>query len=355
METAPETENKGLVYRWTGICNLLGNQPQNAFRRIACESDAMAECIRSATQLANQSNPVVIHGPAGTGKGLVARGIHYASQRNQEPFVELDCSSLPEDVLSREIFGDASPEGTTGILALAGRGTALLRQIHALTPSLQFRLVTALGQNPEARIVVSTKGSAGDLLASDALVAELSRILGDTTLRVPALTERDRDLVLIANEALLDYGLSRREPPKELAPESVDVLLSHTWPGNVRELLHVVTSGAERCGGQVINPDDLEIRVRNRDKAVSSHGLSIQIPENGATLEWVAEEAVRIALIMSGGNKSQASRTLGISRPTLLKKLRSLEARQAREEEAATGTPESVDRSFAYSADGLLR
>lgn len=294
----------------------------------------MAEVIRTAIRLAEQDSPVIIHGAAGTGKGLVARGIHYASRRGQEPFVELDCSSLPEDVLAMELFGDVTrdPEGATGILTLAGQGTALLRQVQALTPALQSRLAKTMAQGAPARIFVSTKASARELL-SGGLIAELAEQLGHDHVRVPSLSERDRDLVVIANEVLLDYGLTRREPPKELAPETVDLLLSHTWPGNVRELLHVITAAAERSGGQVVTPDDLVIRVRRESSSVP--GQSINIPEDGASLEWICEEAVRLTLDMTGGNKSQAARILEISRPTLLKKLRSLEARLEAEEAAA--------------------
>lgn len=304
----------------------------------------MAEALRSAIRLAEQDAPVIIHGPAGSGKGLLARGIHYASRRGQEPFVELDCANLPEDVLAVELFGDVArgPDGATGILTLAGRGTALLRQIQHLSPALQMRLARALAGGVDARVFVSTKISARELLSSGAMIPELGEQIGNGRLRVPALTERDRDLVVIANEVLLDYGLSRREPPKELAPETVDALLSHSWPGNVRELLHVVTSAAERSAGAVIGPEDLVIRIRRESRSGPTH--SIEIPAEGASLEWIAEEAVRLTLELTGGNKSAAARTLEISRPTLLKKLRNLEARQRAQQEAEEEN--SLDRAF---------
>ncbi len=304
----------------------------------------MAEALRSAIRLAEQDAPVIIHGPAGSGKGLLARGIHYASRRGQEPFVELDCANLPEDVLAVELFGDVArgPDGATGILTLAGRGTALLRQIQHLSTTLQMRLARALAAGVDARVFVATKISARELLSSGAMIPELGEQIGNARLRVPALTERERDLVVIANEVLLDYGLSRREPPKELAPETVDALLSHSWPGNVRELLHVVTSAAERSAGAVISPEDLIIRVRRESRSEPTH--SIEIPAEGASLEWIAEEAVRLTLELTGGNKSAAARTLEISRPTLLKKLRNLEARQQAQEEAEQEN--SLDRAF---------
>ena len=319
---------------------MLGTHSHQAFRRIAAESPAMAEVIRAAMRIAEENTPVLIYGAAGTGKGLVARGIHYASRRGQEPFVELDCSSLPEDVLGVELFGGdtVASDSATGILKLAGRGTALLRQIQHLSPALQYRLAQTLDNGTEARIFVSTKSSADELFGGAILVPELIRHVDDARLRIPTLMERDRDLLLIANEVLLDYGLNRREPPKELAPETVDALLSHTWPGNVRELLHVVTTAAERCGGNVITPEDLVIRVRKESRS-THQGPAIEIPEEGATLEWITQEAVRLTLDITGGNKSHASRILGISRPTLLKKLRSLEARQ-REEEATRAQPD---------------
>ena len=312
----------------------------------------MAEALRTAIRLSEQDTPVIIHGPAGCGKGLLARGIHYASRRGQEPFVELDCSSLPEDVLSVELFGDVArgPEGATGILTLAGRGSVMLRQIQDLGPALQMRLARALSNGTDARVFVSSKTSARELLSGGGIVPELAEQMGGERLRVPALTERERDLVVIANEVLLDYGLSRREPPKELAPETVDALLSHTWPGNVRELLHTITSAAERSAGAVITPEDLIIRVRQASTSTSpTH--SIEIPEEGASLEWIAEEAVRLTLEMTGGNKSAASRILEISRPTLLKKLRSLEARQQAEEFEAE-EENALDRAFL--SDSLI-
>lgn len=311
----------------------------------------MAEALRTAIRLSEQDAPVIIHGPAGSGKGLLARGIHYASRRGQEPFVELDCSSLPDDVLTVELFGDVArgPDGATGILTLAGRGTALLRQIQDLGSALQMRLARALANGTEARVFVSSKTSARELLSGGGIIPELAEQLGSERLRVPALTERERDLVVIANEVLLDYGLSRREPPKELAPETVDALLGHAWPGNVRELLHTVTAAAELSAGSVITPEDLVIRVRQASRsAASTH--SIDIPDGGASLEWIAEEAVRLTLEMTGGNKSAASRILEISRPTLLKKLRSMEARQEAEEALEEESP--LDQAFL--ADPLI-
>ena len=311
----------------------------------------MAEALRTAIRLSEQDSPVIIHGPAGSGKGLLARGIHYASRRGQEPFVELDCSSLPEDVLSVELFGDVArgPDGATGILTLAGRGTTLLRQIQDLAAPLQMRLARALANGTTARVFVSSKTSARELLSGGGIIPELAMELGSERLRVPALTERDRDLVVIANEVLLDYGLSRRESPKELAPETVDALLSHSWPGNVRELLHTITAAAELSAGSVITPEDLVIRVRQASRSMmSTH--SIDIPEGGASLEWIAEEAVRLTLEMTGGNKSAASRILEISRPTLLKKLRNLEAREKAEEAAKGENP--LDQAFL--ADPLI-
>jgi len=304
----------------------------------------MAEALRSAIRLAEQDAPVIIHGPAGSGKGLLARGIHYASRRGQEPFIELDCANLPEDVLAVELFGDVArgPDGATGILTLAGGGTALLRQIQHLSTALQMRLARALAAGVDARVFVATKISARELLSSGAMIPELAEQIGNARLRIPALTERDRDLVVIANEVLLDYGLSRREPPKELAPETVDALLSHGWPGNVRELLHVVTSAAERSAGAVISPEDLIIRIRRESRSEPTH--AIEIPPEGASLEWIAEEAVRLTLELTAGNKSAAARTLEISRPTLLKKLRNLEARQRAQGEAEEEN--SLDRAF---------
>ena len=159
----------------------------------------MSETIRQAVALAELECPSSSMDQPDPERGYLARGIHYASPRAQQPFVELDCSSLPEDVLAVELFGGGGPpDGSTGILTLAGRGTALLRQIQNLSSTLQSRLATTMAQGLEARILVSTKSSASDLMARGGLVPELGRLLGNAQIRVPSLTERDRDLMVIA-------------------------------------------------------------------------------------------------------------------------------------------------------------
>lgn len=301
-----------------------------AFSRLVHESDSMARVIDTATHLATGDQTVLIFGAAGTGKGLLARGIHYASERSKEPFVELDCAGLPEEVLAVELFGgdSAGDARSTGLLRLAGKGTALLRQIHALSPALQGRLAYTLSREVSARILVSSKVPVESWLLDGRFDQDLFRILNGATLRIPPLTARGQDAVLIANEALLDHGLNRRETPKELSPEATDGLMEHSWPGNVRELLHVVTSAADRAEGHVIDRDDLVIRHR-RSTTSKPISTTIEIPQKGVTMKWIEEEAVRITLELTGGNRSQAARCLGISRPTLLKKIRQLEARTA--------------------------
>ncbi len=297
----------------------------------------MERVIETATQLAATDQSVLIFGAAGSGKGLVARSIHYASDRTKEPFVELDCSALPEEVVAVELFGseDTGENRSTGLLRLAGRGTALLREVHRMPHALQGRLAYALSRGIGARIMVSSKIPLDTWLLDGRLDPELFRVLSGASIQVPALAPRQGDSILIANEALLDYALNRRQAPKELSPEATDLILEHSWPGNVRELLFVVTAAAASGSGSVIDREDLVIR-RRKTVATSDFSTTIEIPLGGVSLKWIEEEAVRITLAMTEGNRSQAARLLGVSRPTLLKKLRSLEARQKAWEELQT-------------------
>jgi DNA-binding NtrC family response regulator len=309
-------------------------------RVIVGTSAAFLEAVALAQRVAAiPSAPVLLSGPAGTGKALFARGIHYAGATAGEPFVVVNCAGLPESMLEKEIFGCEFGEGgpqQRGLLELAAAGTLMLAEISELPQRLQAQLLRALEERRYRRL-----GGSGDVAVQCRLVAtskvaldlaaargdfreDLLLLLGTCHVRLPSLRERPGDIRLLADHFLRHVAREYGAAPKSLASESEQALLEHAWPGNVRELRIAIERAALLTDEETILPAHLTIQHRFARSAASGGttvAAEIRIPLSGKTLEQIEHEAIALTLQMTRGNRSAAARQLGISRPTLLRKL----------------------------------
>ena len=305
------------------------------------DSAAIRDSIALATQVAtSRSVTVLLVGETGTGKELFARGIHAASPRAAEPFVAINCAAIPETLLESELFGHepgAFTDARTlkrGLFEVAGGGTVFLDEVAELPLKLQAKLLRVvedrrfrrLGGSEEralsARIVAGTNSSLETAVADNRFRADLFYRLNVARLELPPLREREGDIPLLAHYFVKRHSESEGRELR-LAPDSVGALERHRWPGNIRELKNVIERAAVVCTGDVIQPHHLSLQRRSFIPLVQTPaGGVIRIPAEGKSLQAIVDEAIHTTIGITGGNLSAAARILGISRPTLARKLR---------------------------------
>jgi transcriptional regulator with PAS, ATPase and Fis domain len=315
------------------------------FENVVGESEALREAVRLATRVAAaRRTTVLLIGETGTGKELFARGIHYASCSASEPFVAINCAAIPDSLLESELFGHEKGAFTgaharkQGLLELAGSGALFLDEVHHLPPMLQPKLLRALESRQvrplgglveipiDCRIIAAASPLLEQVVASGEFREDLYYRLNVFSLTLPPLRERPGDIEIIARH-FLAHETRDRQRPKTFSDDAIAALLVHRWPGNVRELKNVVERAAILCGeSPVVRAEHLMIQRRTARVAASSDAKAdsigeIQIPPGGKLLEDIEREAVALTLQLTGGNQAAAARLLGISRPTLAKKI----------------------------------
>ncbi|WP_373062924.1 sigma-54-dependent transcriptional regulator [Gemmatimonas sp.] len=301
-----------------------------AHGRIDTTLPAMAPTVSDLIDLAarNPDAPILLQGETGTGKGYIARQIHDRSVRNQSPFVEINCASLSATFFESELFGHErgaftdARQAKRGLLEVAGEGTVFLDEIAELHPEVQPRLLKVLEERTfrrlggttmlrsSARVVVATHQSLADAVAEKRFRADLYYRLQVLTITLPALRDRQDEILTMAM-AMLPKGSS-------LTNEAEDALSSYRWPGNIRELKNTIWRAAILAEGRPIEPTHLGLAER-ADPSVPPREPTL----GPRTLEQAEREVIREALAASGGNRTHAARILGIARSTLLVKLKS--------------------------------
>ncbi len=285
----------------------------------------MIEIYKIIGQVAATRANVLIRGESGTGKELIAHAIHLHSADAAEPFVPVNCTALPATLLESELFGHVrgSFTGATGDrrgrFALAARGSIFLDEIGDTTPDFQTKLLRVLQERqfypvgadrPErtdARVIAATHRDLEAMVASGEFRGDLYYRLRVVEIRVPPLRDRPLDLPLLARTLVKRASGALGCPVPVLAPDAVAALARHDWPGNVRELENCLTRAIVVATGNVIHAEDLTFGEVRLGPTAASLG----------TLEEMEREHVERVLAASGGQKAQAARTLGISRPRL--------------------------------------
>ena len=313
------------------------------FQAIVGRSPALLKAIQFSMRVATRrGTTVLIVGDTGTGKGLFALGIHYASPEAQEPFVTVNCAAIPANLLESELFGHERGAFTDararklGLLELAGAGTLFLDEISELPPNLQPKLLRALEERRfrrvggtgeievRCRLIASSNGSFEDALSEGRFREDLFYRLNVLRINIPALRERGDDRVILARYFMEQISHEMGVTPKTLSADALDILKLHNWPGNVRELKNVIQRALTLSDGPEIDASHLSIFERhgNGEGKDDDPAQAIHIPDTGMTLAQIEADALRITLRLTGGNRSAAARILAISRPTIHRKIR---------------------------------
>ena len=314
-----------------------GLQEQFGFDRIVSVSKQMDLVKRLAQEVAQTDATVLITGESGTGKDLLARAIHLASLRAQGPLVALNCAGIPENLLESELFGyekgaftDAK-KGKPGRFQLADRGTLFLDEIGEMSLAAQAKLLRVLehhiveplggvrGTKVDIRVIAATNQELPELIKRERFRLDLYYRINVYQLRIPALRERPEDI-----EPILDLFLetARRERGSRIqgiAPEALALLQRYSWPGNVRELHNVVEWITISCKGGEIRPEHLPATIKGGAAAgpVEEPIDQRSLLSFGLSVEEIEKAMLQEALQKTGGNVSEASRLLKVTRNTL--------------------------------------
>jgi transcriptional regulator with GAF, ATPase, and Fis domain len=292
---------------------------------------AMIEIYKTIGAVARSRTPVLIRGETGTGKELIARAIHFNSADATEPFVAVNCTSIPESLLESELFGHVKGSFTgamgdrKGRFELAGRGTIFLDEIGDTSPAFQAKLLRVLQEREfhpvggervrrtEARVVAATHRPLERMVREGRFREDLYFRLRVVEIAVPPLRERRGDVPLLAEHLLREGAREMHVAAPVLAPDAVARLTSYDWPGNVRELENALTRALVLARGATLTAGDL---VLGHDGVAAEDPASA---EESADQSLAAIERAHIVRVLqrARGNKRQACRVLRISRPRL--------------------------------------
>jgi len=317
-----------------------------SFHQILGKSRPMQEVFELIRRVADSPSNLLITGESGTGKELVAKAIHYNSDRRDRPFVAVNSAAIPEQLLESELFGhmrgaftDAKAD-RPGLFEEAQKGTLFLDEISELPLMLQAKLLRAI-QEREIRRVGSTKSipvdvriiAATNLNLADEVKAkhfreDLYYRLNVIEIRLPPLRDRRDDIPLLVETFLHKCAKANRKPLQGISESSLALLIDYSWPGNVRELENIIERAVTLARGENIMPEDLPATVQGSrgDRRVLDDAAERTLP-----LQEVEWEYIKKILEKTGGNKYQAAQALGIDRKTLYRKLAEMEGRPAQD------------------------
>ena len=308
----------------------------SAFDQIVSRSPQMKLLKQLATEVAQTDATVLITGESGTGKELFAHGIHASSPRAKGPFVALNCAGIPEQLLESELFGYQRGAFTDAKQAKIGRfqqaegGTLFLDEIGEMSASAQAKLLRVLETRQvdplgdtrsihvNIRVIAATNEDLPAQIKAGRFRLDLYYRLNVYQLRIPPLRERPEDiepiLISFLEAARRDHGCRI----KGITPAALTILQSHDWPGNVRELHNVVEGLTITCKDEMIQPDHLPASVRETGSAGSNGDVEkTSLLAFGLSAQEMEKKLLQEALDSAGGNISEASRLLKITRNTL--------------------------------------
>jgi transcriptional regulator with PAS, ATPase and Fis domain len=307
------------------------------FDSIIGTSQAIGMLKKEALSAATNQFPVLITGDSGTGKELFAQAIHHASPRKLYPFVRINCSAIPKDLLESELFGydkgaftGAKAEGKPGKFEIANHGTVFLDEIGDLPLEMQPKLLRVVEEKEfervggtrvirsDFRVIAATNQNLEKMLSDGRFRKDLFYRLNVMPLNIPPLRERRNDIIPLARHFVQQMAQEAALPEINMGPEAKKALMRHDWPGNVRELLNVLERTLSSIETDTVRLVDLPFYLhRTKKKPPQKNQTSIR------EVQALAEkEAIHYALKEANHNKVKAAKILGIHRTLLYKKMK---------------------------------
>lgn len=316
---AIEEENRRLIATSSADKTVLG--------RLITSAPEMVKVARTIERVARTSVSVMLLGASGTGKELLAKGLHDASDRACGPFVAINCAAIPENLLESELFGHekgaftGAVKTTEGKIESADGGTLFLDEVGDIPLPLQVKLLRFLQERTlervggrraiavNTRIVCATHQDLESMIQQGSFREDLFYRLAEIVVRIPGLSERHGDPVLLAKAFLKRFAAEMNPSVTGIAPDALAAIDAHDWPGNVRELENRVKRAVIMADGKLVNAEDLDF---SGGEAEDADVLNLK-----AAREAADRRVIRHALSRTEGNISSTAKLLGISRPTL--------------------------------------
>jgi len=294
-------------------------------------SPTFSAVIRAAQVAAATDVTTLIRGESGTGKELLATAIHRQSSRSEGPMITIDCAGLPEASAELELFGDPE-KGYGGRIRAAAGGTLLLDEVGELPLSVQARLLRFLesaelpvagrdrSEKIDLRVLAATRHDLAEQVAKQLFREDLYYRLNIVPLELPPLRERIEDIPLLLERLSSQMAEQHSVAPPYYNRQAQRLLQQYHWPGNVRELRNFCERTAILLGGREVGLENLPREIRQPQTATCA--ATFALPEDGIRLDEVEQQLIRQALERTRGNRSRAARLLGLTRDTLLYRLK---------------------------------
>lgn len=326
------------------------------------QSSVMQDVFNVLAKVAPTDSTVLVTGESGTGKELLVRSLHANSTRTNAPFVPINCGAIPRDLLESELFGHEKGAFTHAIRSRPGRfeladgGTIFLDEIGDMDLTLQVKILRVLQEKEiervggssiksvDVRVVAATNRDLEAEVAAGRFREDLYYRLNVIPLQLPALRERDGDILLLCEHFLQKFGKKQQRLRLTLSPDTRKILAAYSWPGNVRELENFMERMTILCDSNSITPADLPRKILDQVGAIaelpepvtpapvrpqqagfqwpSIHDLNEQKLPLKDFLDTVEEKLLLEALQQANGIKNQAAEILGVKRTTLIEKLK---------------------------------
>ena len=301
------------------------------YDNIIGRSPAMQEIFATIERVAPSRATVLLAGESGVGKDLIARAIHFRSPRKDRPFVKINCTALPENLMESELFGYEKGAFTganttkPGKFEQADTGTVFLDEIGDVPASVQVKLLRILqereferlGSNKtrhiDVRVIAATNQDLRVALEQGTFREDLYYRLNVVPMNIVPLRERKQDIPYLAEHFLQKYAAEAGNRVTAMTPAAMNKLTDYHWPGNVRELENVIERSVVMCTCESLDASDIKLDNAPRPR---SAGNEMTVPP-GMTLDQYEQELIREALKRAEGNKSQAARSLGLTRNAL--------------------------------------
>lgn len=305
-------------------------------RNIIGHSPAMQALLETVQQVASSEATALITGESGTGKELIAGALHYNSPRKDGPFIKINCAAVTETLLESELFGHERGAFTGADRTKDGRfqqahgGSLLLDEVSEMPLVMQAKLlrviqekeVTRVGGEAvitvDVRLIAATNKDLAAQVAEGAFREDLYYRLNVIHLQVPALRERGADIPLLAEFFLKMFAGQNKKEVKGFTPSAMDALVRYNWPGNVRELRNAIESAVVLSRTEYISEEAFPLALREDSGAPQEDDRVL----HDMPLEEIEKQSILKTLLSARGNKSEAARRLGITRKTLLQKLK---------------------------------
>lgn len=318
---------------------------EDSFHGMIGRSKLMKDVFENIEKVARTDSTILIMGPSGTGKELVASAIHSISARSNKNRISVNCGAIPVELLESELFGHIKGAFTGAISNRKGRfemahqGTIFLDEIGDMPQILQVKLLRVLQERViepvgsseffplDVRVIAATHRDLEKAVGEGKFREDLFYRLNVIPIRMPALKERREDIPLLISHFLDRFVSADRSNEITFAPLTMDLLMGYDWPGNVRELENVIERLVILRGGNEILPEDLPAKIfRSNPLATQQYKTLFELPEVGVDLKQILSD-IEDSLIVQAmnrtrGNKNQASKLLALNRTTLIEKMK---------------------------------